>query len=101
MDWVTIAAVADQLGVPEEDDRLADVVAAADAYVKRQRPDLDPDVMPDPGVYLAGLLYASFLFRLRTSPGGLPGYDDAGQYDAGDLMANVYRLLGNRRPVAR
>lgn len=100
--WCTADEVARHLGtVSSTDDRLAEVVAASDAWCKRQRPDLIDVAEPPADVKLAAILYAAYLFRLRTSPQGLPSDGQFGTYDVADTMSGIYRLLGNRKPVAR
>ena len=102
MAWIDVQDVAAHLGIDDEDLRLADVTEASLDYCQRQRPDLDPENAAPSAVKLAAILYAAYLFRLRTSPQAVPGFDELGQYETtGDLMSNIYRLLGNRRPVAR
>lgn len=103
MAWVTAADVALHLGsIADDDPRLLEVVAASDAWTQRKRPDLDPTSAPPADVALAAVLYAAYLFRLRTAPQGLPGIDEFGnQIDTGDSMANIFRLLGARRMVIR
>lgn len=102
MDWTTAADVALHLGaVADDDPRLIECVDASNAWCQRQRPDLDPDLPAPSDVYLAATLYAAFLFRLRTTPQGLPSDTDLGQYDTADSMWTIRRLLGTRKPVAR
>lgn len=100
--WVTAAGVAEHLGTIEDTDpRLTDVVAASDAWCKRKRRDLATTVLPGGDVQLAAKLYAAYLFRLRTSPQGLPSEDPYGNYETGDSMGAIYALLGKPKPVAR
>lgn len=100
--WVTAADVAEHLGTIEDTDaRLIDVVAASDAWCKRRRRDLTPTALPPGDVLLAAKLYAAYLFRLRTSPQGLPSEDAYGNYETGDSMGAIYALLGKPKPVAR
>jgi len=101
-DWVTVSDVATELGALETDERLVAVTAASDAWCKRQRPDLDADTDPGASVKLAAVLYAAHLFRRRTAPAGFAVYSDLGAPEpASEAMTEVFRLLGNRRPVAR
>lgn len=101
MAWIESDDVADLIGVPHSDPRLAKAVAASQTWCQRQRSDLDPAETPPADVILACELYATFLFRSRTAPNGISSSDEFGQYDNADLMSNVFRLLGNRKPVAR
>jgi len=57
---------------------------------------------PRPAVTLAVITYAGLLYRERSDPAGFSTYTDLDDgADSGDAMANVYRLLGGRKPVAR
>jgi hypothetical protein len=99
--WVTVEDVAALLGITDTADvRLVDVTAASDDYCKRQRPDIAAGVEPGEAVRLAAGLYAAHLFRRRTAPSGFPAYDELGQFEGSESMTEVYRLLGNRKPVA-
>jgi hypothetical protein len=102
VDWVTEADVADYLGTIDSDDpRLAIVAAASDAWCKRKRPDLATDAAPPADVALAAVMYAAYLFRLRSTPQGLAGDDINAINDASDLLYTVRRLLGIGKPIAR
>lgn len=102
MDWTTAEDVAEMLEVVDAtDQQLIDAVAASDAWCKRRRPDLDPDTEAPGDVAMAAKLYAAYLYRLDSSPQGLPGDDGFGDFQQGDAMSNIFRLLGSRKPVAR
>jgi hypothetical protein len=67
------------------------------------RPDLDPTGTVDADVNRAVLIYASLLWREKSHPAGFATYEDmdTDAIDPGTAMANVYRLIGSRRPKAR
>ena len=110
MAWATVEQVAAHIGVPE-DDTMTVTLAVSDAWCRHQRPDLvaleaaateeDPFTCPA-DVAHAVVIYAALLWREKSSPQGFAGYqEEGGTVEALDAMANVYRLLGSRRPVAR
>lgn len=101
MDWATTADVSAWLGVPV-DARMTQATAVANTWGKRTRPDLDPTMPPPDDVAHAVVLYASLLWRERTSPQGFATYAEQGGpegMDAASAMVNVYRLIGSRKPV--
>jgi hypothetical protein len=77
----------------------------SNAWCQRQRPDLDPNtaIPSAPDVQHAVVLYASLLYRERTSPAGFSAYDgvDSQAFTDQNALMNIYRLLGTRKPVAR
>ena len=104
MAWITEADVVPHLGLAApaaSDANLIEATAAALAYCQRQRPDLDTALDPGPAVVLACTMYAAHLYRRKSYPGGLPGADEFGNPDTGDVMSEIYRLLGNRKPRIR
>jgi hypothetical protein len=101
MAWVTPAQVATHVGAPV-DTAMTDATNAALAWAHRQRPDLFPDLDPGDDVALAVRMYAGLLWRQAASPQGFATYSEyGGDIATGDAMANVYRLIGSRRPKAR
>ena len=101
MAWATIEQVEDHLGVPS-DARMDEALAVSESYCQRQRPDLSKTADPGPAVTMAVVLYAGLLYRQRSSPAA-SYYDEMGGTDmeTATAMTNIYRLLGNRKPVAR
>ena len=108
-DWITVDDVAKYLdlpGDPAADDNLALSTAAAKAAVERRRSDLHllDDATPIPGdVHAGAVMWAGLLYQTRNAPSGFAGYgDETMLYDAlGARRAEVMRLIGWRRPVAR
>ena len=99
--WATTADVADWVGVGV-DSRMTAATDAALAWANRTRPDLDPDTDPPFDVHHAVVLYAGLLYKERVSPAGFDTYaETAVDYDVGNAMTNIYRLIGSRKPVAR
>lgn len=101
MAWATIEQVEDHLGVPS-DARMEEALLVSIDYCQRQRPDLDRTTTPTAAVVMAVVLYAGLLYRQRSSPAA-SYYDEMGGSDmeTATAMTNIYRLLGNRKPVAR
>lgn len=101
MAWATDTDLATFLGITTD----AEVEAAIDASVAwcvRQRPDLNPYADPPADVKRAVLIYGGLLYREKASPQGFATYTEyGGDVSVADAMANVYRLLGARRPKAR
>ena len=99
--WLTDSEVADYLGIiATGDTRLPVAVAAAQVWVERSRPDLDWASAPPADVHLGGILMAALLYQSGASPSGMPSFDDLGSYDdTGANLAQIYRLIGSRRPV--
>jgi len=99
--WATVDDVAAWVGVGV-DSRMTAATAAALAWANRTRPDLDPEVDPPFDVHHAVVLYASLLYKERVSPQGFDTYaETVAEYDTGNAMTNIYRLIGSRKPVAR
>ena len=103
--WATIEQVSDWLGAPI-DQRMTDALAAAQAACEHVRPDLlalvDPETVGADTTH-AVVLYASLLWRERTSPQGFAAYEsfDNAAQDFGSSIYNIRQLLGSRKPVAR
>lgn len=101
MAWATDDDLAAFLGVTT-DTEVEDAIAASLAWCTRQRPDLDPDTDAPADVRRAVLIYGGLLYREKASPQGFATYTEyGGDVSVADAMANVYRLLGARRPKAR
>ena len=102
MAWATLEQLEAHLG-RADDGRMQSVLAAALAWCHRMRPDLSPAGQVDAAVSEAVVIYAGLMWRSRSNPSGFDTYTetDSGLGDAYNAMANVYRLLGARRPVAR
>ena len=98
MPWIVAQDVADQLDI-EVDDRLSNCTAAIKSEVERLRSDLDfTGAVEIP----ASIVYACILYQHRSAPNGFAGYGDGADV-VGDVIgsrkADIYRLLGLRRPV--
>lgn len=117
MAWATVDTFAAYLR-RDVDAAMPSALAAAVAWANRHRPDLDPAAYPagaeipedddtatnaPADVTHAVHLYAALLWREAVAPSGFATFTDLddGTPDTGTVMANVYRLLGTRRPVAR
>ena len=103
-DWITSADVASELDVPDDagDERLTRSTAAARAAVERRRSDLDfTDETSVPADVRAGAIaWAAVMYQSRSAPSGFAGYDaETALMEAGSRRAEIYRLIGFRRPV--
>jgi hypothetical protein len=104
---ITPDDVAAYLDVPyPPDDRLDLSTAAVVAAVEGRRSDLKVDGAMDtvPGdVHAGSIMWAAQLYQSRNAPSGYAGYgDETTLYDAlGARRAEIMRLIGWRRPVAR
>jgi hypothetical protein len=101
--WITPDDVAEYLGtVAADDPRVVRSTAAVKAAVERRRSDLtftDATTAPE-DVRLGATMWASVMVQQRSAPGGYDGYDaETALADAGAKRAEIYRLLGFRRPV--
>ena len=103
MPWIEAQDVADQLDI-EVDDRLSNCTAAIKSEVERLRSDLDfsGSVEIPASIVYAAILWAAILYQHRSAPSGFAGYGDGADV-VGDVIgsrkADLYRLLGLRRPV--
>lgn len=102
MAWATGTELATFLGRTLDAD-MSLSLAASLAWANRQRPDLDPTGDAPADVNRAVLIYAALLYREKGHPAGFATYEDMDTdgTDPGAAMANVYRLIGSRRPKAR
>jgi hypothetical protein len=99
--WAEPDDLATHLGVTS-DARVESALEESLDWCQKQRPDLDPYTWQGPSIRRAVVTYGGLLYRERSSPQGFAAYDQqGGQTDVYDAMANVYRLLRSRRPVAR
>lgn len=100
--WATIEQLEEHLGLPQ-DARMVECLDASTAWCQRQRPDLHKGTTPPADVQHAVVIYAGLLYRERANAQGFATYEqmDIGGVDNGAAMANVFRLLGHRKPVAR
>jgi hypothetical protein len=104
--WLTPQDVSAHLGNDATDDaRVERATAAVRAHVERLRSDLDftdSTTVPD-DVRHGSVLWAALLFQHRSAPSGFAGFGDGGDL-LGDVLgsrkADIYRLIGLRRPVA-
>lgn len=100
--WGDITELADLVGVPDTDTRLAEDLAVSIEWCQRKRSDKPAEEDPGPSIRKAVHLYASLMHQQRANPQGFPGYSATPELseEPVDAMAQVYRLLG-RRLVAR
>lgn len=112
-EWITPNEVAAYLDVPygagaDTDARIDLSTAAVKAAVEHRRSDRfdasTPAVfVPGDDVHAGAIMWAAQLFQTRNAPSGYAGYgDETTLYDAlGARRAEILRLVGWRRPVAR
>ncbi len=99
--WATIEDVSYNIGL-QPDERMTECLDAANAWAQRTRPDLDADAEAPHDVRHAVILYASVLYRSRATLGAVAQYESFDQPDeVSNAMANIYRLIGYHKPVAR
>ena len=97
--WATIEDVEANIGLTA-DERMTDALDAANAWAQRTRPDLDAEAPATADIVHAVVLYASVLYRSRANLGAVASYDSLEQIDdVSNAMANIYRLIGYRKPV--
>lgn len=103
--WITVADVADALGIPPADDTfLATATAAANTFAYRRRANAGyvdaEDVSPGDDVTLGTTIYAVALYRERGSADSFASFD---AFQTGVIpsstFAQVLRLLGIPRPA--
>lgn len=103
-EWITTEDVELELGLDVlPDPRLDRCVEAVRAAVERRRSELDftDDASVDPDVRAGAIAWAALLFQIRSAPSGFAGYDaETALLEAGSRRAEIYRLLGWRRPSA-
>jgi hypothetical protein len=72
------------------------------AWAARKRPDLDQYAYQTDAIRKAVCIYAGLLYRERSTPQGIAGYDsEGGGMMDGSAYARCLDMLGVRRPVAR
>jgi hypothetical protein len=118
--WATLDQVLTHLGLSTDtpDGRVQTALDVSDAWAKHKRPDLitaaayteeityeGVDNFADsvtPDVNHAVVIYAGLLFRERSTPQGIAGYEDqGGGYTDTSAYYRALDLLGTRKPVAR
>ena len=98
--WLTDTDTAAQLRLAAADEYVTTATDAARAWVERQRPDLDYSAGVTADIHLGAVLMACLLYNQAGAPGGIPSFQELATYeDAGPSLANIYRLIGSRRPV--
>ena len=98
--WLTDTDVAAHLRLAAVDDHVTAATDAARAWVERQRPDLDYTSGVTADVHLGGVMMAALLYHQGGAPGGMPSFQELATHDdAGPSLANIYRLIGSRKPV--
>lgn len=87
------------LGLAEPDQRCKDSIAAAVQWVQNRRFRTDwLTLWNQPDVNLGALQYGALLYQVKSTPVGLPEYDDlASTY--GTSMAGIHRLVGGPDPA--
>lgn len=104
-DTITRDEVAEYLGILplSSDARLTKATDGAIKWVEKRRSLTEPDVMwAEEDVRLGAIQFAGLLYMQRVQPQGFAGMDDAGNYseDVGQMMVQIYRLVGNDPVVA-
>jgi hypothetical protein len=104
MAWLEPEDVAAYLELEEVDQRLEDATAGVKAEVERLRSDLvfTGAVEIPANVIYGSILWAALFYQQRNAPSGFAGYGDGADI-VGDVLgskkADIYRLIGLRRPV--
>ena len=96
--WLDITRVADIVGVASTASRLAEVTAAAEAWVTRHRNDLDLPTDATEDLIQGTAMYAARLYLQRGAVSGVPEYDQTSTYGDYGGMADIYRLVGSGVP---
>lgn len=104
MAWLEATDVQTYLELEEVDTRLTEATAAVKAEVERLRSDLTftgSAQIPQNVIYGA-ILWAALFYQQRNAPSGFAGYGDGADI-VGDVLgskkADIYRMIGLRRPV--
>jgi hypothetical protein len=103
-DWITTADVSTALDVEDDpaDERLTLSTAAVRAAVEERRSELDftDDASVPANVRAGAIAWAAVMYQSRSAPSGFSGYDaETALAEAGSRRAEIFRLLGWRRPV--
>lgn len=97
--WATVDDVAAHMGIPV-DARMSTSLDESLSWAQRKRPDLDPYVSQTPSIRKAVCIYAGLLYRERSTPQGIAGYESEGNLTDSTAYYRALDMLG-RRPVAR
>jgi hypothetical protein len=102
MAWIEPEDVAAQLDLLETDTRLEQCTEAVKIEVERLRSDLAPYTTMPANVHYGAVLWAALYYQHRNAPSGFAGFGDGADL-VGEVMgsrkADIYRLIGLRRPV--
>lgn len=104
MAWLEASDVQAYLELEETDQRLEDATAGVKAEIERLRSDIDfsGDTEIPGSVWYGAILWAALFYQQRNAPSGFAGYGDGADI-VGDVLgskkADIYRLIGLRRPV--
>ena len=104
MAWIEPEDVAAYLELLEVDDRCTQATLAVKEQVEILRSDINfSGATPIPASIVYGaVLWAALFYQQRNAPSGFAGYGDGADV-VGDILgskkADIYRLLGLRRPV--
>ena len=115
--WATLDQVLVHLGMGTDttDKRVQTALDTADAWAKHKRPDLNASVAYSDAVTYDGVdnfadsvtpdvnhgvvIMAGLIFRERSTPQGIPGYEDeSGGYTDATAYYRCLDLIGHRRP---
>lgn len=102
MAWIEPEDVAAQLDLLETDARLEQCTEAVKSEVERLRSDLAPYTEMPGSVHYGAVLWAALFYQHRSAPSGFAGYGDGADLVGevlGNRKADIYRLIGLRRPV--
>ena len=102
--WATLDQVLVHLGMPTDttDHRVENALDVANAWTQGKRPDLDPasEIPSLPNVQHGVVIMAGLIFRERSTPQGVAGYEDTGGgYTDQTAYYRCLDLIGYRRPM--
>lgn len=104
MAWLEAEDVQAYLELEEVDQRLTEATLGVKAEVERLRSDLNFSgaVAIPANVVYGSILWAALFYQQRNAPSGFAGYGDGADI-VGDVLgskkADIYRMIGLRRPV--
>ena len=103
MAWLEAEDVQAYLELEEVDQRLTEATLGVKAEVERLRSDLNftGEAEIPANVVYGSILWAALFYQQRNAPSGFVGYGDGADI-VGDVLgskkADIYRMIGHRRP---